>query len=82
MSHVKIVVAKTTTIAVDSIEEMAIEHIATTKITKNASSKSTNIVLFHFILMFFWHFQGFLRIFDFKWGQIKIGYCEIGGFSV
>ena len=52
-SQVKIIVAKTTTIAVDSKQDVAIEHIATTKTTKTASLKSTNIVLFHFILVFF-----------------------------
>ena len=56
-SHVKIIVAKTTTIAVDSIEEMANEHIAT---TKYASLKSTNIVLFSF---YFSVFLAFSRIF-------------------
>ena len=64
MSQVKNDVAKTTTIAVDSIEEMAIEHIATTKITKNASSKSTNLVLFVLFLLFLWHFLRFLQVFS------------------
>lgn len=45
-SQVKIVVAKTTTIEYTASKKWHNEHIATTKITKNASSKSTDIVLF------------------------------------
>lgn len=67
-SQVKIVVVKTTTIAVDSIEEMAIEHVATTKTTKNASSKSTNPVLFVLFLLFLWHFLRFLPVFSAQMG--------------